>query len=148
MAIKQGRRRFVANAAWAGAVGLPGFGVAGLASRGKTFAAEPPPEITTIRFEKDPVICIPLEVADELLRAEGFTDIRYVELTEAHLRRAVAGNFSPIDDMIVSGDVDFARDFVPSHIASLVACRSQSLLDCIPGASRCSGKTISEASRT
>jgi NitT/TauT family transport system substrate-binding protein len=121
MAIKQDRRRFVTNAAWAGAAGLGGFGVAGLGSRGKSFAAEPPPEITTIRFEKDPVICIPLEVADELLRAEGFTDIRYVELTEAHVRRAVAGNFSPIDDMIVSGDLDFARDFVPSHIASLEA---------------------------
>ena len=69
---------------WPGAAGLGGFGVAGLGGRGKSFAAEPPPEITTIRFEKDPVTCIAPQVVQALLRAEGFTDIRYVELTEAH----------------------------------------------------------------
>jgi NitT/TauT family transport system substrate-binding protein len=121
MATLQSRRRFVTNAAWAGAAGLGGFGVAGLGGRGKSFAEEPPPEITTIRFEKDAVICIPPQIADELLRAEGFTDIRYVELTETHVRRAEAANVSSIDDMIVSGEVDFTRDFVPSHVASLDA---------------------------
>src|SRR5215469_16531006 len=45
----QSRRRFLANAAFAGAAGLGGFG-----AWGKAFAAEPPPEIITIRFEKDP----------------------------------------------------------------------------------------------
>ncbi len=33
-------------------------------------------------------------------RAEGFTDIRYVELTEAHMRAAEAANVSVNDQMI------------------------------------------------
>ena len=48
MSIVQSRRRFLTNAALAGAAGLGGFG-----AWGKALAAEPPPEITTIRFEKD-----------------------------------------------------------------------------------------------
>jgi NitT/TauT family transport system substrate-binding protein len=110
MAITQGRRRFVTNAAWAGAAGLGGFGVAGLGDRGKSFAAEPPPEITTIRFEKDPVTCIAPQVVQALLRAEGFTDIRYVELTETNSR------VSPIPAMLVHDEVDFVRDFAASHV--------------------------------
>jgi hypothetical protein len=78
MAITQSRRRFVTNAASAGAAALGGFGVAGLGGWGHSLAEEPPPEITTIRFEKDPVTCIAPQVVQGLLRAEGFTDIRYV----------------------------------------------------------------------
>jgi NitT/TauT family transport system substrate-binding protein len=86
----QSRRRFVTNLAFAGAAGLGGVGAAGLGSGIKSFAAEPPPETTTIRFENDPVICIAPQVLQDLLRAEGFTDIRYIDQTEAHLRRADA----------------------------------------------------------
>ena len=53
MPIVQSRRRFLTNAAFAGAAGLGGFG-----PWGKVFAVEPPPEITTIRFEKDSGTCI------------------------------------------------------------------------------------------
>jgi NitT/TauT family transport system substrate-binding protein len=119
MAIIQSRRRFVTNAAWAGVAGLGGFGVAGLRGLGKSFAKEPAPEITTIRFEKDDADCIPPQIADALLRAEGFTDIRYVELTEAHIRAAEASNISFTDQLIASGEVDFAVDFAPSHIATM-----------------------------
>jgi hypothetical protein len=49
----QSRRRFLTNAALAGATGLGGFG-----KWGKALAAEPPPEVTTIRFEKDAAACI------------------------------------------------------------------------------------------
>jgi hypothetical protein len=45
----QSRRRFLTNAALAGAAGLGGFG-----AWGEALAAEPPPEISTIRFEKRP----------------------------------------------------------------------------------------------
>jgi hypothetical protein len=48
----QSRCRFLTNAAMAGATGLGGFG-----AWGKALAAEPPPEITTVRFERDPVTC-------------------------------------------------------------------------------------------
>jgi NitT/TauT family transport system substrate-binding protein len=67
----QNRRRFLATLSSAGAVGF----MAAPAS----FAQEPPPETTTIRLAKSRSICIaPQYVADELLRAEGFTDVRYV----------------------------------------------------------------------
>jgi hypothetical protein len=84
--ILQGRRRFISSLALAGAAGLGGTGAVPLGGARSSVAAEPPPEITTIRFEKDPVSCIAPQVVQELLRAEGFTDIRYVELTEAYVR--------------------------------------------------------------
>jgi len=39
------------------------------------------------------------QVFQELLWAEGFTDIRYVDLTEAHIRRAGAANLDWLADM-------------------------------------------------
>ena len=128
MPIVQGRRRFLSSLALVGAAGLGGTGAVTLGGTRSSVAAEPPPEITTIRFEKDPVACIAPPIADELLRAEGFTDIRYVEPTEAHVRRADAANISAIDEMIVSGEVDFGRDFVPSHIATLDTGRPITLI--------------------
>jgi NitT/TauT family transport system substrate-binding protein len=112
----QSRRRFLTNAAMVGAAGLGGFG-----AWGKALAAEPPPEVTTIRFEKDDGTCIAPQAFQELLRAEGFTDIRYVDLTEAHLRRANAANLSPNSDMIVHGEVDFAREFAANLLLTMNA---------------------------
>jgi NitT/TauT family transport system substrate-binding protein len=112
----QSRRRFLTNAALAGAASLGGFG-----TWGKAQAAEPPPEITTIRFEKDPAACIAPQVLQELLRAEGFTDIRYVDLTETHLRQADAAKSGFVADMIAHGDVDFGRDFAASHLLGINA---------------------------
>jgi NitT/TauT family transport system substrate-binding protein len=40
-------------------------------------------ETTSVRFLKSPSICVaPQYVADQLLRAEGFTDIRYIDITD------------------------------------------------------------------
>ena len=72
MPIAQSRRRFLTNLAFTGAVGLTGVSVGGR----KSLAAEPPPETTTIRLEKDAITCIAPIVLQELLRAEGFSDIR------------------------------------------------------------------------
>ena len=58
MAILQSRRRFVTNAAFAGAAGFGALGALNRGGGGKSFAAEPPPEISTIRLERDPGICI------------------------------------------------------------------------------------------
>jgi NitT/TauT family transport system substrate-binding protein len=124
MAITQNRRRFTTSAAWAGVAGLGGFGFAGLGGLGKSLAEEPPPEITTIRFEKDPVTCIAPQVVQALLRAEGFTDIRYVELTEAYLRNTPA---SPAT-MLARGDVDFVRDFAPAFVVLMNAGAPLTLL--------------------
>jgi NitT/TauT family transport system substrate-binding protein len=104
------------NTAFAGAAGLGGFAV-----WGEALAAEPPPEITTIRFETDPSACLAPQVVQELLRAEGFTDIRYVDMTEAHVRRADAENTGISSGMIAHGEVDFGRDFAPSHLLTMNA---------------------------
>jgi NitT/TauT family transport system substrate-binding protein len=116
MPIVHSRRRFLTNAAFAGAAGLGGYG-----AWGKALAAEPPPEITTIRFEKDPVFCLAPQVLQELLRAEGFTDIRYVDITPALIRRADAAKSGIVPDMIAHGEVDFGRDFAPDQILGMNA---------------------------
>jgi NitT/TauT family transport system substrate-binding protein len=102
----QSRRRFLTYAAFAGAAGLSAFGASG-----KSHAAEPPPETTTIRLNKNPGICIaPLYFAEELLRTEGFTDIRYVEIPTVDNEEALA-----------SGRVDFAPSYGPLLIPKIEA---------------------------
>ena len=56
------------------------LGVGGLLGMPSTStAAEPPPEISTLKLLQFPSGCQgPLYAAEELLRSEGFTDIRYV----------------------------------------------------------------------
>src|SRR5580693_7385114 len=114
MAILQSRRRFVTNAAVAGAAGFGAMGAISRGGRGKSLDAEPPPEITTIRFEKDGATCLAPQVFQELLHAEGFTDIQYVDATEAYIRRADAAKSDAISDMIAHGEFDFGRQFAPS----------------------------------
>ena len=76
MQINQSRRDFLASAS------LAAVGAAGLLGARRSLADEAPPETTTIRLIFDPVtpgICFaPQYVAEEFLRAEGFTDVRYV----------------------------------------------------------------------
>jgi len=60
-------------------------------------------------------------VFQELLRAEGFTDIQYVNATEGHLRRADAAKSDVIADMIAHGEVDFGRQFAPALIMGMNA---------------------------
>jgi NitT/TauT family transport system substrate-binding protein len=68
----QNRRRFLATLSSAGAAGLIGA---------PALAQQAPPETTTIRLAKYSSICVaPYSAADELLRSEGFTDIRYVPM--------------------------------------------------------------------
>ena len=72
MPMIQTRRRFL--------ITLSLFGAAGLFQAQRAAAAEAPLETTTIRLVNDRSICIaPEYVAEEFLRAEGFTDIRYIE---------------------------------------------------------------------
>src|SRR2546421_12134490 len=70
----QTRRRFLTMTALAGAAGI-------LPPR-LARAAEPALETTTVRLGRLPVICFaPQYVCEALLRAEGFTDVRYVNTT-------------------------------------------------------------------
>jgi NitT/TauT family transport system substrate-binding protein len=90
MQILQSRRDFLASLAAAGAAGA-------LGARG-SLADQGPPETTTLRLIHDPSICTaPNYIADELLRAEGFTDIRYL--------RTVSGG-----DAVARGEADFNVD--------------------------------------
>jgi len=95
------RRSFIAKASALGAasfLGLP-----------RPAVAERPPETTTIRIgNARGFVCVaPQWVAQELLRLEGITDVRYVELTEADIRRADAVNTSAGAEMSARGGADF-----------------------------------------
>jgi NitT/TauT family transport system substrate-binding protein len=116
MEITHSRRRFVTNAAIASVAGLGAFDAIGRGGGRTSLAAEAPPEITTIRLDRDPIICLAPQVVEELLRAEGFTDIRYVDLTPEHVRRAEVANVGLISDLIARDEVDFARAFAPDHL--------------------------------
>jgi NitT/TauT family transport system substrate-binding protein len=65
-------------------------------------ATEPPPETTRIRIENRPIACLaPLHVAEPLLRAEGFTQVEYVNvvpLAEGPGRALAAGEIDLIQD--------------------------------------------------
>src|SRR6185295_4971592 len=64
------RRRFLNAAA------LAGSGAA-LGLRAAPALAEPPPEVTTIRWVRSPALCVaPYYVAEGLLRAHGFPSCR------------------------------------------------------------------------
>jgi len=103
MPLIQTRRRFLTAMALASAGGL---------LRGpRALAAEGQLETTAVRLNKNPGVCIaPLYFAEELLRTEGFADIRYVEIPTVANEEAVA-----------SGKVDFAPIYGPLLIPKIEA---------------------------
>ena len=71
------RRRFLGGLSVAGTAGLLGLPA-------RSVAAEPPPETTRLRVMQVPNLCeAPAQVAKELLRAEGFSDVQYVRASSA-----------------------------------------------------------------
>ena len=104
MPVMQTRREFLTALSVAAAGGLLGP----LPSP----AAEGSLETTSVRLSKTPSICIaPQYVADELLRAEGFTDIGYVDLGES----------TPRAQAIAHGIVDFSANFVAPLIVAVAS---------------------------
>jgi NitT/TauT family transport system substrate-binding protein len=72
--------------------------------------AEPPPEVTRLRLPKIPSVCLaPQYVAEELLHAEGFTEVTYVE-TQAGL---------PLTMDTASGKIDFGQNFISTAIVAI-----------------------------
>ena len=122
MQIMPSRRDFLASASWAAAAGLLGARAA--------IADEGPPETTTIRLLGDATICqAPHFIADDLLRAEGFTDIRYMYPSESvwvtngngrprYLLSASVDNAA--DNGVASGEIDFDL-FTPASVISQLA---------------------------
>ena len=73
-AVRSSRREFVGRVGLAAAAGLLGVPL-------PESAAEPPPETTTLRMAHGITMCeAPQSLAEPLLRAEGFTDVRYVAI--------------------------------------------------------------------
>ena len=105
MQIFQTRRDFLASLSAAGAAGV-------LSAQG-SLADEAPPETSTVLIGGDPPgICIaPQYIAEGLLRAEGFTQIRYLS----------APGSVPLLEMIGNGEVNFGIVFVLNSIVEMEA---------------------------
>ena len=100
------RRRFLGGVMLAGTGGLLGW-------YPRPVAAEPPPETTTIRLVRYPfdVTCVaPQWVAEELLRAEGFSTVEYVQTTDSAL-------------LLATGEVDMALLDAPGLVLLLDAAK-------------------------
>jgi NitT/TauT family transport system substrate-binding protein len=93
MSIVQTRRRFLTT--------LSAAGAASLVRAPPARAAAGALETTTVRIAKFPAICLaPQYVGEELLRAEGFTDVRYVEVPNPNVNGPAEG--------IGRGEADFS----------------------------------------
>ena len=104
MTLNQTRRRFLTALASAGAACVVRAPVVS--------GAEGALETTAIRLAKTDGICIaPQYVADELLRAEGFIEIRYVDVPETTTR--VEG--------IARGALDFSANFAAPLVVAVAS---------------------------
>jgi len=102
MAQMQSRRGFFGGIAAAGAASL-------IRTRWAE-AAEAPLETTTIRLPKGPSICVsPEYAAEELLYAEGFTEVRYVDFVNPGEQSAATGR----------GKLDFSLTYAPVHVTAI-----------------------------
>jgi NitT/TauT family transport system substrate-binding protein len=100
MEMSHTRRRLLATLSLAGAAS---FLRAPLA-----VAADGPPETTSVRFMRTPSLChAPQFVAEELLRAEGFTEVQYIE----------GKSSAEINEAVTSGRVDFNTHFAPQWVS-------------------------------
>jgi NitT/TauT family transport system substrate-binding protein len=91
---------------------LAALSAAGLLGARSPLAAEGPPEVTTLRLRRDPSICVaPWYIAEDLLRAEGFTDVRYVTVPSG----------PPFAQALARGEVDFGVWDAPTAVARLDA---------------------------
>jgi NitT/TauT family transport system substrate-binding protein len=103
MPINQTRRRFLSNTALAGvACMLPSLGAR---------AAEPGLEMTTVKLPRAPAICtMPQMITEQLLQAEGFTDIRFVDEPPPPHNAA---------EQLARGEVDLMVNYASNFIIAL-----------------------------
>ena len=110
MSQMQTRRRLLTMLAAASA--------AGPAHAPRVLAAEGVLETTSVRLPKVLGVCVsPQYVAEELLRAEGFSDIRYVEIPATAVAEAIG-----------RGKLDFGLNYAPLLISAIDAGESLTVL--------------------
>ena len=98
------RRAFLSTAACAGTGAFLGL-------RPESAAAEPQLETTRLRLLKFPSLCLaPQYVAEGLLRAEGFTDVQYLEFPEEGI--AAYGRLG-------SGELDISQGFIAPSVVQI-----------------------------
>jgi NitT/TauT family transport system substrate-binding protein len=104
----QTRRRFLSTVSLAGA--------ASLLRPPAVFAAEGRLETTTIRLTKVTDMCMaPQFVMEDLLRAEGFTDIQYVEIPIPEIAQTIG-----------SGKADLGLSYIYGFLLNIDrGCRSR-----------------------
>jgi hypothetical protein len=98
------RRSFLRGLTLAGTAGLLGL-------RPRLVAAEPPPEVTTLRLTKVSSTCrAPQWIAEALPAAEGFTEVHYVPVGAGGKGANRTGS------ALVSGQVDLSMQFIGPSI--------------------------------
>jgi NitT/TauT family transport system substrate-binding protein len=105
----QNRRQFLNIGLSMAAAGVAG--AAALTSARRSVAEEAPPETASVRLVQYPATCLaPLYILDELLREEGFADIRYVP-----------NQGGTISEQFMRGEADFGQDFSAPAIIQIDA---------------------------
>jgi len=105
MPITLSRRRVLSS------IGLAGATVLAVP---RVLAAEARRETTTVRFAKIPVICFaPQYVCEDLLRMEGFTDIRYVDTKTSSFGQGLAEGKYDFASNVTAQNVVFVDSGVP-----------------------------------
>ena len=107
----QNRRHFLKTGFSVAAAGLAG--AAALVRARGSVAEEAPPETTSVRllYLKDYTCLAPIDILDDLLRDEGFADVRYVPFADSDIGA----------DRVASGDADFVQDFAATTIPRIDA---------------------------
>jgi NitT/TauT family transport system substrate-binding protein len=87
-------------------------GAAALAGARRTLADEAPPETTSLRLQTDLSTCVaPIDILDDLLRDEGFAEVRYMLVAESDIEA----------EAVARGDMDFCQDFAATTIPLIEA---------------------------
>ena len=98
----QSRREFL--------TALTAVGAAGVLGARRSLADEGPPETTAIRLAYYKNNCLaPLLVAEDLLRLEGFTEIKYVSVPKSFLT----------PELVARGECNFANTFAGTLVSYL-----------------------------
>ena len=104
MQIIQNRRHFLA--------GITAISAVGLAGGRNVYAEDAPLDTTTVRFTHAPSTCnAPLYLAEELLRADGFTNLTYVDVD--------AGVNTPMN--LASGEADIGFEYASAFVIAIDA---------------------------